>query len=46
MEVNLTGVSEMLLIPLWAKTSEVVCTDAIIKDSKAIEMVKRIDYDF
>lgn len=46
MEAKLSGVSETLLIPLWARASETVRSDSIIKDSKAVEMVKRINYDF
>ncbi|WP_294376109.1 class I SAM-dependent methyltransferase [uncultured Clostridium sp.] len=46
MKAKLTGVSETLLIPLWARASETVRSDSIIKDNKAVEMVKKIDYDF
>ena len=43
MKAKLTGVSETLLIPLWARASETVRSDSIIKDNKAVEMVKKID---
>ncbi len=42
----LQGVPETLLIPLWARATETQRDDAIIRDSKAVEMVAQIDYDF
>jgi O-methyltransferase involved in polyketide biosynthesis len=43
---DLTGVSETLLIPLYYRAAESQRPDAILKDDKAAEMVKAIDYDF
>jgi len=42
----LTGVEETLLLPLWARARETQRTDAIIEDPKAVELLRRIDYDF
>ncbi|MBE6071843.1 MAG: class I SAM-dependent methyltransferase [Clostridium butyricum] len=46
MKVNLTGVSETLLIPLWARANETTYSNSIIKDSKAVEIINKMDYDF
>lgn len=46
MESKLTGVSETMLIPLWARAYETKREDSIVKDAKAIEIMNRIDYDF
>lgn len=46
MNINLDGVSETLLITLYAKASESKRKDAIIKDLKSEEILKKIDYDF
>jgi O-methyltransferase involved in polyketide biosynthesis len=35
-----------MLIPLWARAVETERKDAIVRDDKAAEMVRRIDYDF
>lgn len=46
MEHNLIGVSETLLIPLWARAVEMKHHNPIVKDDKAVEMMGRIKYDF
>lgn len=46
MQQKLNGVPETLLIPLWARATETQNSKPIIKDYKAIEMMKNIDYDF
>jgi len=43
---NLDGISRTLLITLYARAYESQRPDAMIKDDKAVEMVKRINYDF
>jgi len=43
---NLTGISETLLVPLWARAVETKRPDHIIKDDKAVEMMEHIEYDF
>ena len=43
---KLEGVSETLLIPLWARATETKRTDAIIKDHQALSMMEQIEYDF
>jgi O-methyltransferase involved in polyketide biosynthesis len=43
---NLQGVPETLLIPLYVRAMESQRTDAMLKDEKAVEMVRRIGYDF
>jgi O-methyltransferase involved in polyketide biosynthesis len=44
--MKLTGVSETLLIPLYARFKETQRSDGFIDDPKAIELVNNIDYDF
>lgn len=46
MQQKLKGVPETLLIPLWARAIETQNSKPIIKDYKAVEMMKSIDYDF
>jgi methyltransferase (TIGR00027 family) len=43
---KLTGVSETLLMTLYCRSLETQRSDAIIRDEKAVELVKKIDYDF
>jgi O-methyltransferase involved in polyketide biosynthesis len=43
---NLKGISETLLVPLWARAVETKRLDHIIKDDKAVEMMEHIEYDF
>jgi len=45
-ELLLSGISETLLIPLYFRALESQRADAIIKDEKAVELVRRLDYDF
>ena len=44
--INLAGVSETLLIPLYARYKEVQRVDALLKDERAVAVVEQIDYDF
>lgn len=44
--VSLEGVSETLLIPLWARAAETKRSDPIIFDPKAVEICDALDYDF
>lgn len=46
MAIHLKGVQETLLIPLWARSVELKQTKPIIKDKKAHEIMKHIDYNF
>ncbi|WP_319491623.1 class I SAM-dependent methyltransferase [uncultured Desulfobacter sp.] len=46
MNKKLTGISETMLIPLWARAFETDRENPIVNDPKAREMVSRIDYDF
>jgi O-methyltransferase involved in polyketide biosynthesis len=46
LENNLEGVPETLLVPLWARAVENKHSNPIIKDDKAIEIMKHINYDF
>lgn len=46
MAVNLGIIQETLLIPLWARAIEAGKADPILKDLKAVEILKAIDYDF
>lgn len=43
---KITGVSETLMITLYARYVESQRQDAIFRDSKAVEIVNKIDYDF
>ncbi|MBI5351001.1 MAG: class I SAM-dependent methyltransferase [Chloroflexi bacterium] len=43
---NLKDISETLLLTLNVRANESQRPDAMIKDDKAVEMVKRINYDF
>lgn len=46
MKSQLTGVKETLLLPLWARARETQRHDPIVEDPKAVELLRRIDYDF
>lgn len=43
---RLSGISETMLIPVWAKAVETYRPDPIIRDAKAVEIVERLPYDF
>jgi len=43
---KISGVSETLMITLYARYIESQRQDAILKDNKAAEIVEKIDYDF
>ena len=43
---NLSGVPETMLITLYLRAMETQRPDALIKDEKAVELVKRLGYDF
>ena len=43
---KLTGVPETLLVALYLRAVETQRADGIIKDEKAVEMIKSIEYDF
>jgi O-methyltransferase involved in polyketide biosynthesis len=44
--VQLSGISETLLIPLWARAVETRRPDAIVRDPKALAIYDNLDYDF
>jgi O-methyltransferase involved in polyketide biosynthesis len=44
--INLSGVSETMLIPLYARALESRKPNRVIEDQAAIEMVERLDFDF
>jgi O-methyltransferase involved in polyketide biosynthesis len=44
--INLGGVSETLLIPLYIRAKETQRPDAMIRDEKAVALIKQLDYDF
>ena len=44
--VDLTGVPETMLWPLWNRAAEARRTNRLIHDPMAAELVDRIDYDF
>ena len=43
---NLSGVAETLLIPLYTRAMESQRPDAMIKDEKAVALVRQMSYDF
>ena len=45
-KINLTGVSETLLGPLWGRAKLSRERNPVLNDTKAIELVEQIDYDF
>lgn len=45
-ENKLTDVPETMLITLWAKAEESKRPDALLRDEKAQEIIRKIDYDF
>lgn len=45
-QLNLSGIPETLLIPLWARASELHTPSPIIQDHKAAGLVGRINYNF
>ena len=44
--ISLEGISETLLIPLWARAFETRRAEPIIRDPKAMEICDALDYDF
>jgi O-methyltransferase involved in polyketide biosynthesis len=44
--VQLSGITETLLIPLWARAVETRRPDAIVRDPKALAIYESLDYDF
>ncbi len=46
MEITHAGISENILIPLWARAKETMYGNSILQDEKAIEIMKHIKYDF
>lgn len=44
--ISLSGVPETLLIPLYYRALESQRPDAMLKDDKAVEIVRKLDYDF
>ena len=44
--VQLSGVAETLLIPLYFRAQETQRPDALVKDEQAVALVKQLDYDF
>jgi O-methyltransferase involved in polyketide biosynthesis len=45
-KVNLSGVSETLLLPLWSRAKTSRDHNSLFYDAKAVELVEKIDYDF
>ena len=45
-KINLSGVSETLLFPLWARAKISRDHPLLFYDAKAVELVEKIDYDF
>ena len=44
--IDLTGVPETMLWPLWNRAAEAERSDRLIEDPMAVELVARLDYDF
>ena len=45
-DVQLGGVAETLLIPLYFRAKETQRPDALVRDEQAVALVKQLDYDF
>jgi O-methyltransferase involved in polyketide biosynthesis len=45
-KIKLSGVSKTLLIPLWGRAQLSKGHSSLINDTKAVEIVEKIDYDF
>lgn len=46
-KINLSDVSETLLIPLWARAYETThIKNPLVRDERSVEMMNHIDYDF
>jgi len=43
---SLSDVAETLLIPLYIRAMESQRPDALLKDEKAVALVRQMDYDF
>lgn len=46
MSTKLTGVMETLLITLYIRAKDAMSSNPVINDTKAAEMIEKIDYDF
>lgn len=46
MKIDLDGVEETLLVPLWGRAIFSRENPSILNDTKAIELVEQLDYDF
>ena len=45
-QIKLDGVQETLVLPLWGRALESIKPNPIIEDHKALEFIKKIDYDW
>jgi O-methyltransferase involved in polyketide biosynthesis len=45
-QIKLDGVQETLVLPLWGRAIESIKPNPIIEDHKALEFIKKIDYDW
>ena len=46
MQIDLGGVEETLLVPLWGRAKFSRENPSILNDTKATELVEGLDYDF
>jgi len=46
MKLDLSGVEETLLVPLWGRAKFSRENPSLLNDTKAIELVEQLDYDF
>lgn len=46
LSINLTGVPETLLMPLWGRAKNTQSARPILRDATAVELVERLDFDF
>ena len=44
--IQLRGIQETLLIPLWARATETLRADGILQDPLALTLMRQLDYDF
>lgn len=46
LEEGLSGIAETALMSVWARAVETGRSDAIVRDEKAVELVRTLEYDF
>ncbi len=45
-QISLDGIQETLVLPLWGRAIESIKPNPVIEDHKALEFIKKLDYDW